>query len=251
MLFQREGNAVKHLIEQAINVKVSSVQGPVRYRTPLIGYADADDPVFNNLKQVAHQGHLLPRDLLPQARTVIAFFLPFDLELVRINRRHSYVSREWVQAYVYTNALISEICRDIAAIMAEQRFEAIYDQPTHNFDEEELLSPWSHKHVAFACGLGSFGTNTMLITERGCAGRFGSLVTDAEIRPVSSKKELFHPKCENCTYCIRVCPASALNERGLEKAACYRYLLEVNDFYNDLPLSDACGKCANGPCAIL
>ena len=149
-----------------------------------------------------------------------------------------------------TNQLIKDICKEISRQLVDMGFNAAYEMPTHNFDSEGLLSSWSHKHVAYVCGLGNFGHNTMLITEKGCAGRFGSLITDKYLEPVATTRELYHPYCAECDYCVRVCPISALGDEGLNKAACYQHLLEVNEFFNDLPLSDACGKCANGPCAF-
>jgi epoxyqueuosine reductase QueG len=240
---------MEQLIKDIISEKIRTSSNRTRYRSPLVGFSAADDPLFRQLRQVANPDHLLPEEMLPGAQTVIAFFLPFELELIKINRQHPYVSHEWAEAYVETNGLIKEICQDIARKLKELGFKTAYEMPTHNFDPVRLLSPWSHKHVAYVCGLGSFGRNTMLITEKGCAGRFGSLVTDGYIQPDSPTKEIFYPGCDNCNYCVRACPVSALGEQKFDKAACYRHLLEVNEFYDDLPLCDACGKCANGPCA--
>ena len=47
------------------------------------------------------------------------------------------------------------------------------------------MSDWSHKHVAYIAGIGSFGHHHMLITNKGCCGRLGSVVTDAVIAPTS------------------------------------------------------------------
>ncbi len=237
------------LIKNIVARKTRMNSHRTRYRSPLVGFASADDPLFGQLRQVAHPDHLLPKEMLPDAKTVIAFFLPFETELVKLNRNHPYVSREWAEAYVETNGLIKEICQEIERALAELGFQTTYEMPTHNFDQELLLSPWSHKHVAFVCGLGSFGRNTMLITEKGCAGRFGSLVTDGEISSDRPVQEAFFAGCEKCNYCVKACPVLALGEKELDKAACYRHLLKVNEFYDDLSLSDACGKCANGPCA--
>ena len=70
------------------------------------------------------------------------------------------------------NQLIKNACEERCRYFADMGFNAVYEQPTHNFDSRHLLSTWSHKHIAYVCGLGSFGRNTMLITAGGCAGRF-------------------------------------------------------------------------------
>lgn len=241
---------MKQTIIDIINETIRKSNCRTRFREPLTGCAPADDPQFSRLREAAHPNHLLPEEMLPGARSVFAFFLPFDSRLVEKNRKHPYVSREWAEAYVETNQLIKDICKEIYRYLADMGFNAAYEQPTHNFDSELLLSNWSHKHIAYVCGLGSFGRNTMLITGGGCAGRFGSLVTDAYLEPSAQTRPLYHPFCERCDYCARICPVSALRDGSFDKAACYRRLLEVNDFFSDLPLTDVCGKCACGPCAL-
>lgn len=241
---------MKQIIMDIINDTIRTGNCRTRYRSPLVGFASSSDPLFYKLRETANPDHVLPGEMLPGAQSVIAFFLPFDNELIRNNRRDPFVSREWAEAYVETNQLIKDICKEISVQMADMGFKAAYEMPTHNFDSERLLSSWSHKHVAYVCGLGSFGRNTMLITEKGCAGRIGSLVTDRYLEPDVKAGNLYHPFCEECDYCIRACPISALGDEGLNKKACYQRLLEVNEFFDDLPLCDACGKCANGPCAF-
>ncbi len=239
---------IAKLITSFITKKATRASTQTRYRSPVVGFAAAQDPLFGELKTIASPKHLQPEDLLPGAKAVAAFFLPFDRELVEINRRHAYVSRQWAQAYVETNRLIAEICRELAGELTKRGINAAYQMPTHNFDREELISFWSHKHVAFICGLGTFGKNTQLITCQGCAGRLGSLVLDCPLPPSPRPGKEF---CKNCRYCQKACPTGALQEKGLDKKLCYRHLLAVAAFYSDLPLSDVCGKCANGPCAVL
>ena len=48
------------------------------WKEPVIKYADAADPLFDKLKEAVSEDHLLPEDILPGARTVIAYFIPFS-----------------------------------------------------------------------------------------------------------------------------------------------------------------------------
>lgn len=244
---------MRELIRQIINATIEERRLNTCYRSPLVGCASVSDPAFAELKQAVGENHLLPADLLPGARSVVAFFLPFTKDLVAENRRHPYVAREWAASYVQTNQLIREICRKVADHYATRGVAVAYEQPTHNFDEQELVSFWSHKHVARICGLGQFGVHHMLITKRGCAGRLGSLVLDI---PPDHPDEPSPEYClvhlgKECRHCIRSCPTGALTAGGLDKQTCYRRLLEVNDHYGDLGYCDVCGKCATGPCAII
>lgn len=241
---------MEKFIQEYIREQVNSAVTETKYRDPLIGFARADDSLFARLKKVVNPNHLLPSDLLPEAKSVAAFFIPFTGDLVRINRNHSYVSPEWARAYIETNRLIGDICRGLTEKLIQSGIKAAWEMPTHNFDPVLLYSIWSHKHIAYICGLGSFGRHTMLITEKGCAGRIGSIVLDYDVNQPGTLKALEYETCKKCSYCSNACPCGALTENGLDKPRCYRYVLEVDAYYGDMPLTDVCGKCANGPCAV-
>lgn len=245
---------MKEFIENRICRTISEAVGKTPYRSPLVGFARAEDPLFIELKKAVGPGHLLPEDILPEAASVVAFFVPFTKELVETNRKHPYVSREWAEAYIETNRLISFCCERLGEELAARGVKAAWQQPTHNFDPEKLVSFWSHKHVAYICGLGTFGLHHMLITPSGCAGRLGSIVLDRPITPTprpGTHNCLFHHQGK-CLACVKNCPTGALTREGLDKQKCYKHLLEVDASYDDLGLCDVCGKCATGgPCAII
>lgn len=73
------------LIDETVRELARSPGGSTRYREPLIGVAAADDPRFLELRQLIDPGVLLPPDLLPGARSVVSFFLPFSEEVVEAN----------------------------------------------------------------------------------------------------------------------------------------------------------------------
>nr|WP_242826047.1 epoxyqueuosine reductase [Desulfurispora thermophila] len=222
------------------------------YRTPLVGAASAADPLFAQLKNLVGPGHLVPEDILPGARSVVAFFVPFRREVVLENKNHPYVARSWAEAYIVTNQLIEDICGMLAAHLATYGIRAAWQKPTHNFDPAKLVSFWSHKHVAYICGLGSFGLHHMLITSAGCAGRLGSIILDTNL-PVSPRpghEYCLYKRKGSCLVCVKYCPTGALTANGLDKKRCYAHLLEVDAHYQDLSLCDVCGKCATGPCAF-
>ena len=191
---------------------------------------------------------------MPGARSVISFFLPFDKSIVVANAKSGDTAREWAVAYIETNALISQICAALADLLAQQGLEGRWELPTHNFDPVQLISRWSHKSVGVIAGLGSFGLHQMVITDAGCAGRFGSLVTSASLTP-STQPQTSKVRCRyyasgTCAACVGKCPVGALQKDAFDRAICYQRCLEVDRYYADLGLTDVCGKCATGPCAL-
>lgn len=225
-----------------------------RYRRPLVGFASADDPAWQQLREIAEPTHLLPRELLPGAATVIAFFLPFAPEIVLANRRHPDVAPEWALAYRETNVLVGRIVEGLRAELAAGGVRAAGQPATHNWEDPvTLVSRWSHKSAAAVAGLGTFGLHRMLITEAGCAGRCGSLALDAALEPTrrDEVERCLHFRSSRCRACVEACPIGALREApagedNLDRTRCYRRLMEVDAALG----GDCCGRCAVGPCAL-
>lgn len=238
-------------IEKQIKEMVSRAKTETPYREPLVGFASALDPLFKELQKIIGPHHLLPGDLLPGAKTVVAFFIPFGKEVVTAHRKAEVVAREWAVAYVETNRLIGEICRELQDRLGQEGIQAAFQKATHNFDPVDLKAAWAHKSAAVIAGLGRFGHHQLVITKKGCAGRFGSLVIDAEVAPTQGSQEEFclYKKKGKCLSCVKACPSKALTEQGLDKKTCYRQLLDVGEMFKDIDLCDVCGKCAMGPCA--
>ncbi len=247
------GPSLADEIRAFVEAMVAGAQTHTRYRTPLVGFAAADDPAWQVIRERVNPDHLLPTDILPGAQTVVAFFVPFSYRVVTENKRHFYVSPEWVRAYVETNALIEDVCRGLERLLADKGIWAAHQAPTHNFDPETLRAPWSHKSAAYVAGLGEWGLHHMLITARGCAGRCGSLVIDAAIPPTRRPDSLYCSfyRDGSCAECVKRCPVGALTVNGLDKERCYRVCLETDMVYrSQFGTSDVCGKCATGPCAF-
>lgn len=220
--------------------------------TPLVGFAAADDPLFEQLKTAVSPTHELPQDLLANAGTVISFFLPFDKAVTSTNIKKRLSSPEWAVSYIETNELIKQLSLHLMELFAASGEEVISIRATHNWLEDKLISNWSHRHVAFIAGLGRFGLNNMLITSKGCSGRIGSLITSAVIRPDS------RPVVESCLYkydgsckkCVGKCVNEALYETSFDRFKCYDQLLENVKEHKSVGYADVCGKClAAVPCS--
>lgn len=218
---------------------------------PIGGWNRADHPVFLAVKE-AHSFHRTPEEMLPGAKSVFAYFLPFTAKVVDENRISDIPSKLWAEAYIGTNHCIKKTSEAMIAALKKEGYRAVAEPATHNFNPETLVSAWSHKHIAYACGLGSFGLHHMLITAKGCAGRFGSIVTDllydGETHVLERHEGCLHYSHGICRQCVKRCPTGALTVDGLDKQRCYDRCLETDRSYPGLGLCDVCGKCAVGPC---
>jgi len=241
-------------ITTTIRDQVAQARTATGYREPLLRFAPADDPRFLELRRIVEPTHMLPHDLLPGARSVVAFFLPFARWVVEANAQHrEQVAPEWAMAYVETNALIGRITARLIESLAEQGVSAAAQPATHNFDPVSLVCRWAHKSVAVIAGLGSFGLHQMVITDAGCAGRFGSLVLDADLptAPVEPGQRCLYFHDGSCLECVRRCPVGALDAgRPLDKQRCRHHQKAVAQKYGVVSPADVCGKCAIGPCSF-
>jgi len=224
------------------------------WRTPLVGFASALDPLFETLKEAVTPTHAMPKDLLPDAHTVVAFFVPFEESTIRSNVEGEMSSRNWAQAYLETNGLIVELGAYMKRYLESLGHAVTVTPPTHNFDPGVLISDWSHRHVAFVAGLGTFGLNNMLITHSGCCGRIGSFVTSANMAPDLRPETdacLYHYNA-SCIKCVKRCVNDALFVDRFDRHKCYEMCLRNEEIFRFLGRADVCGKCLVGvPCSSM
>ncbi len=220
------------------------------WQAPLVVSAPIDGR-FDVLPRIAFREHLHPRHILGTARSLIVFFIPFTKDLVRENRKGARPCRSWGIAYVETNDLIGRLSDAVRELLSTQGFQCGLTPATHNFDESVLMARWSHKHLGHLAGLGRFGTHRLLITPAGCAGRLGSLVTEAELgdHPLIQTGEACLLKAgKECGKCLEACPVQALERDEFDRRRCWDRLSENRRTlvsFSDLPLSThVCGKCA-------
>lgn len=239
-----------------------------RWGEPLVGFADAAHPYIQQLKEVIAPSHELPADVIKDAATVIVYYVPFTRGLAETNRTGTeYASAEWARAYEETNQMFRKLNDDLIQYLAVYGWHAGISPKTSTFDQERLESDWSYRHFAYAAGLGTFGLNNMLITKRGCCGRYNTLVTNLQVipdQPVSGEYCLYK-KNGSCAVCVRNCPAGALTKDGYDRHLCYGLLMknaQIHTGYGTSYLnecgtasnsagSDVCGKCVTqSPCAF-
>lgn len=246
---------LRDLITGTIHHQAAHHAFVTRYRAPIIGFLAADDPRFAKLSQWIQIEHLMPADLLPGAQSVVVFFLPFAPEIAHANAREEEpVALAWAVAYQETNTLIGEITILLEEILSQHGVRSAAQPATGNFKQSELRSPWSHKSLAVMAGIGSFGLHQLVITDSGCAGRFGSLVIDAKLpaAPPTPKERCEYFEFGTCIACLEACPVDAISEDGpLDRRACWLQCHKNGAAFVDIGKINVCGKCAvMGPCAL-
>lgn len=245
-------NKIEIIIKQFMEHYSEMRDVQTKWKEPLVAYADAMDEMFYNLKDVVSPSHAMPKDFLPEAKTVVAYFIPFDEVVVKSNIEGKESSKVWAKAYIETNQLILDLNTFIKNELQKLGYKSNIIPATHNFDNKKLISDWSHRHVAFIAGLGKFGLNNMLITDKGCCGRVGSFITDLKIEPTKRKngENCLYKHMNVCKKCVDRCVNNALKVDCFDRHKCYEMCLYNDKVHSDIGLADVCGKCVvNVPCS--
>lgn len=237
------------------NIKVKQL--PEWWREPILATAKADER-FDILPEIAADIHMLPSNMLPSCKTIIVFFIPFTSEITNGNIVGKFASENWGRSLSVTNDLIQNISEFIKEYLLKKGYNSELTPATYNFDHASLASRWSHKHLAHITGLGRLGINAQMITPKGCSGRLGSLLTEADFgdNPLVRVEHLCRHKIgQNCLRCISSCPVKAISLEGIDRQRCNQRL-QVNrkrfatrpDMSDDI---EVCAKCVAGmPCSL-
>lgn len=233
--------------------------GMVVYQPPLLGFASAEDPLFIRLKEWEAVGpqHMTPEEWLPAAKSVISFFLPFTREIKESNYQDMKIpSREWLYGRLEGQTVVDDTCQFLVDFLRGQGFEAVAPSLDARFRSKKesqepqfhsFASNWSERHAAYICGLGTFGLSKGLITKKGIAGRFGSVITSAPIEPTQRAYAGLYDYCTMCGKCGENCPVNAITvQGGKDHRTCSPYVDLTSQLYAPRL---GCGKCqVNVPC---
>ena len=255
VVFLKNANKVlEQLIKNFINESESNKRKQLDHGTyweePLIGFASGIDPLFFEYKTVIGPFHLTPREVISAALkergrsllfteieqiSVISWVLPASEDTRKSNRlENQFPSKLWAYTRDFGEACNSALKKHVVTFLEDLGHIAVAPtlSPTFQFIRDEKVgwaSPWSERHVAYACGLGTFSLNDGLITPKGMAMRVGSVVTLLKLTPSEKKYRDYRENClqfrnEKCGKCIKRCPAGAITERGHDKDKCHEYV---------------------------
>ena len=250
--------------------------GEVIFGEPLVGFVRGNDPIFEQFKKIIGPHHFTPWEMMswqarkngveppaPEDISVVSFVLPLSGETVRSNRDGSeWPSERWAQTRLLGEIFSQTFVREIITDLMSRGILAIAPDVTPLFNKKRYpsvgwASPWSHRHIAYAAGLGTFGMHDFLITEKGVAHRLGSLVVQSRLAPNRPRPDDIHAFCRHyrgqpCLRCMQRCPVGAITAgKGHDKEACSRHVADslkyCNRHYHIFIYG--CGLCATGvPC---
>lgn len=218
------------------------------WRKPIVKFGDGTLREWKELRNIVHPEHYMPDEILADVKTVITYFIPYDECIGNSNISGELNSKDWAMAYERTEALVTELEKELIIFLEKKGYRAERIDEKQAFDKEMSRSRWSQRHVARYCGLGTFGINNMLITEMGCCGRIGSLVTNLDVLsdlPLEMEYCL-KKRTGACGLCIDRCPSTALTDMGYDIMLCRQQCDKNRKVYNNI---NTCGKCVVGvPC---
>ena len=224
------------------------------FEAPMLAFGAADDGLYTQFKAegVIGSHFLSPTQWLPGAKTVISFFLPYTARINAANAAdHSWPAEEWLHGRYEGQLLVRQLVEYLVELISGAGFAALAPSfdPRHKFGAGNNMytSNWSERHIAYACGLGTFGLSKGLITKKGTSGRFGSLVTELDLPKDARDYSGVHDYCTMCGICIGHCPAAAISfENGKKSALCSGFLDKTREKHTP---RYGCGKCQVGvPC---
>ena len=285
IIFLKNPNSVlEHLIKNFVKEneqnRRTQLDHGLYWDEPLVGFASGSDPLFLEYKTLIGSFHLTPREIIMSALkgkgrgfllsemeqiSVISWILPTSEDIRKSNRKEEkFPSKLWAYNRDFGEAFNNALRRHVIGFLEDLGYISIAPVllPTFQHLRDEKVgwaSPWSERHIAYACGLGTFSLNDGLITSKGMAARIGSVVTLLKLVPSKKRYRYYKENClqfrnEKCGKCIPRCPAGAITEKRHDKDRCWEYInseplkAKLLEYGLQNPPS-SCGLCQTGvPC---
>ena len=263
--------AITHFIQKS-PANLRKADGGKYWEVPLVGFASSKDPLFKQYKKIIGRFHFTPHEIFkltfgkespPKELSIISWVIPISEDIRKSNRREkTYPSLLWAHTRYFGEQFNVKLRNHVVALLKRKGYKAVAPMNSPHFrrirsPKVGLASSWSERHVAYACGLGTFGLSDGLITAKGKAMRVGSVVTDL---PLTPSEKIYPHHQSNCLYyfnhtcqaCAARCPAGAITSKGHNKDKCYGYSFGVATRDRGAAYGvkiTGCGLCQTGvPC---
>jgi len=270
-------NTIKEtLLNHPDNIMEFPFYGERIFEEPLVGFIRGDDPLLTEYKKIIGPHHFTPFEIMKwqaeknnepapdaDALSVVSIVMPLTKKTKQDNRKEDgWTSERWAQTRLLGEIFSQKFVREMVISLMSKGILAIAPDVTPMFKKKRYpvvgwASPWSHRHMAYAAGLGSFGMHDFFITEKGCAHRVASFVVNLKLAPNRERQKDIHANCNHyqgikCLKCAQRCPVDAITaENAHDKEKCMKRV-EASTKYcmkNYHIFIYGCGICATGvPC---
>jgi len=226
--------------------------GEKAWQEPLIGYAHATHPLFEQYCQDLAPFYWSPQQAFTMAHpeleasaeqlSIISWVLPQTEETRADQRLEAELPAErWARSRDFGEKFNCALRLHMAAKLTEAGHPAVAPERLSEFAYQQserfgIASNWSERHTAHAAGLGTFGLSDGLITPRGKAVRIGSVVARIDLPQTQADYAGRDDWClwyanGSCGVCAKRCPADAITQAGHDKQKCFDYIREVTAPY--------------------
>lgn len=276
MNLQQLDDVIRNTYESLERNNFSTLGRPdhVMWEAPFFGVSKGDDLYYDFLKEHIGDFHWSPLEAFrlkypdegdaAQLR-VVSICFPQTMESKKTQTQETLCpSREWIVTRGEWEPLIAEFSEKLTQALEKEgirsaSIELLPGLMVHKDGNFGLSSTWSHRHAAYISGLGTFGLSEGLITEKGKAVRFTTLIVEAPLEVKPLPYEDHHQWClyyknGSCGVCMNRCPIQSITESGHDKNACadYEDIFAVKYWPKDIDRGNyilGCGLCQAGiPC---
>ena len=181
---------------------------------------------------------LLPSSLINQLSYGIS--VGFHLSDAILEEIENQPTPLYFHHYQRVNILLDTIGLTVTAAIQDLGYQAVPIPASQMVDWKTQKGHLSHKHVAWAAGLGWIGRNNLLVHEKfGSRIRLVTILTDLPLAISSPSIK----DCGSCLNCLSVCPAGAIKVRQ-EEFDHLRCFEQLRTFAKTLHFShNICGVC--------
>lgn len=199
------------------------------WESPLIGIASDDDSYYDFLKEHIGPFHWKSAEAFAfkygeapedSKLRVISLVFPQTKETKQEQMQATvFPCNHWLVSRGEWEGLMREFTPKIERELERLGYRAvaidsIREFSRHTSDNLGIASTWSHRHTAYAAGLGTFGLSDGFISERGKAIRLTSIIVEAPL-DVTDRGDrgpydwCLHFKNGTCGACTLRCPVGA------------------------------------------
>ncbi len=275
-----ENYFTKLIKEKLSNHPDNKMEGPKLFgqkifEDPIIGFVSGDDPILEEYKTIIGPHHFTPYEMMKwQAEnngveppkkediSVICIIMSIVKETKDGNAIQTEMPTErWAQTRLLGEIFSQNYIREIVTDLMNKGVLAVAPDSTPMFNKKIYpkvgwASPFSLRHMCYAAGLGTFGLQDFLITEKGVAHRCAAFVVNLKLKPNRKRPDDIHAHCLHyqgfkCMKCASRCPVNAIDKDGHDKNMCKKKVQKTVPYVvkNYKIFIYGCGLCACGtPC---